>query len=383
MAYIQGSTNGIFELLEIIKNLATSQGWEVLGDVSTPYNDIPRDARHCIIASGNNNTINSNFTISGNNLNIIFPREISLNSISFVGNATLSIYNIKSDQTSELIAENVSSGYEFSDEIKNKKIIQLRITASANFSDLHLNFTSQNANLSRYLVLKNNLPNDNQVVLHFEAYIEPNGRANLAVASSTGYSPALPIENQLNSKVGYILGDDGEIKYRLNINASRLILTTIIHRADHSSQPNEYYQMAYLGRIRLYGGEWALPDCNALIAPSFTSAHWSETPKSNITDPQIYFSGAFNATKSTAFSSATTNANNCNITAPEGGEIFTTPIICYNGSNVFGELDGLLNIILPDNANRGDTISVGGSDYIIVTSGVGFNKYDCFAMIKE
>ncbi|MBP3223957.1 MAG: hypothetical protein J6M14_01475, partial [Campylobacter sp.] len=146
MAYIQGSANGIFELLEIIKNLATSQGWEVLGDRVTPYNDIPRDARHCIIASGDNNTINSNFTMSGNNLNIIFPREISLNSLNFVGNTTLRIYNIKSDQTSELIAENVGSGYEFNQEIKAKKIIQLRVVGSANFSDLHLNFTSQNAN---------------------------------------------------------------------------------------------------------------------------------------------------------------------------------------------------------------------------------------------
>ena len=42
-AYIQGTANDMFDLLEIIKNLAISQGWEVLGDTITPYNDIPRN----------------------------------------------------------------------------------------------------------------------------------------------------------------------------------------------------------------------------------------------------------------------------------------------------------------------------------------------------
>lgn len=383
MAYIQGTTENMFDLLEIIKNLAVSQGWEVVSDTTTPYNDIPRNGKGCLLdtASG---AISENLTGTSTSFNIILPREFSVNSVRYIGNATVTIYGILYDQTKELIASNVSSGYEFPPEVKAKKYIQIQVNASSAISDFHIDLTSRNGVLSRYLVLKNNLPNDNQVVLNLEAFIMAGDKANLAMTTSTGFSPNLSIENQLHSKVGYLLGDDGEIDYYINLNNQRLIIFTKIHRPEDSDQKNEVWQLCYVGRIRLYGGEWALPDCNAVIVTSFNAnKRWSESLKSNITAPFVYFSGGFSATSSTALSSKSVNLANCNIEAPQGGEIFSAPIICYNSANIFGELDGLYSVILPNGVNRCDTISLENFDYLVVADGTGFNKFDTFAMSKE
>ena len=382
MAYIQGTAENIFNLLEIIKNLATSQGWEVLSDISTPYNDIPRNGKGCLLDTAVG-AINENLTQISTAFNIILPREFSVNSVRYIGNATVTIYGILYDQTKELIASNVSSGYEFEPEVKAKKYIQIQVNASSGVSDFHVDLTSQITNLSRYLVLSNN-DDINNVVLNLEAFIAAGDKANLAMTTSTGYSPNLSIENQLHSKVGYLLGDDGEIDYYINLNNQRLILFTKIHRPEDSDQKNEVWQLCYVGRIRLYGGEWALPDCNAVIATSFEAdKRWSESLKSNITAPFIYFSGGFSSTSSTALSSQSVNLANCNIEAPQGGEIFSAPIICYNSSNIFGELDGLYSVILPNGVNRCDTISLENSDYLVVAEGTRFNKFDTFAMSKE
>lgn len=381
MAYIQGTANDMFDLLEIIKNLAVSQGWEVLSDTTTPYNDIPRDGKFCSVEYGSG-AISSNKTNSANSLRVLMPREISPESVSFIGGGSVTIYGILFDQTKELIASGVSSGYEFGDEVKAKKYIQIEANGTNAMQDFHLNFTSENESLSRYLVLSNN-DDVNNVILNLEAFIDIHGKANLAITTSTGFSPDLNIGNQLHSKVGYLLGDDGEIDYYANLNNQRLIIFTRIYRPDDSMQKNEVWQLGYIGRIRLYGGEWALPDCNAIVASSFESKKWNETNKANITAPFVYFSGAFSQVNSTAFDSASVTAVNANIEAPQGGEIFSTPIICYNSNNIFGELDGLYSIILPDGLNRLDTITLENENFLVVQSGTGFNKFDTFAMSKE
>lgn len=319
--YKEGKANGIFELLEVIKSAALSAGWEVLNDVTTPYNDVPREGKYCIIPVGNANAISEDTTMKTDIFNVVLPRVADFGSLRFNGDK-VSIYKVYNDQTKELLCSEVENGYS----LQAKDIIQFRVEATKPISDFHIDFTSQTKVLSCYLVLKNNLPNDNQVILNLKAFIEPNGRTNLAISSSTGFSPNLDIHEQLNTKVGYILGDDDEIKYHLSVNNSRIILTTVIRRTDNSYQPNEYFQIAYIGRLRLYGGEWALPDCNALIAPSFKSDFWYQAPKSNVIKPFVYYSGSFGEVNSTAFSKETVNNVNCNITAPQNGEIFATPI---------------------------------------------------------
>ena len=380
MAYIQGTAESMFDLLEIIKNLATSQGWEVLSDKLTPYNDIPRNAKFCEY-EGSIGAISQNISETSSSFRVVLPREISPQSVRWVGNTTATIYGIQYDQTRELIASSVSSGYEFEPEVKAKKYIQIQVVASANINDFHLNFTSENENFMRYLVLSNG-DDDNQVILNLNAFISTKNKANIAITTSTGFSPNLDIENQLHAKVGYILGDDESVEYFININHSRIIIFTKILRPDDDMQKNEVWQLCYAGRIRIYGGEWSLPDCNAIIASSYENRKWNESLKCNITNPFVYFSGAFSQVTSTAFSSAKTNLINCNLEAPQGGEIFSTPIICYNSTNVFGELDGLYNVILPQGVDRCDTLSLENKDYLVVADGTGFNRFDSFAMLR-
>lgn len=379
--YISGKCNGTFELLEVIKTTAISAGWSVLNENTVPYSDIPRDALNSY-SEGDIGAISSSVSSSSSSFKVIMPRDFSVIGISFVGSASVTIYGIGFDQTRELLCSDVSSGYKFSEEIQKKKFIQIEVIATVNISDFHLEIKSDYPNLEKNLTITNG-DNSNNAILNFSSFIQFGGKTNMAITTSTGYSPNLRIENQLNSKVGYVLGDDKEIEYLISINHHRLIMALKIHRPDDSVQKNEVWQLVYLGRIRLYGGEWALPDANAIITTAFTSRKWNEGLKNNITKPFVYFSGSFSEANSTAFSSSTTSAINCNIEAPQGGEIFSSPVICYNTNNIFGELDGLYNIVPPDGVGINDEISLENRAFIIVSDGTGFSKFDTFAMIKE
>ncbi|MDA3046697.1 hypothetical protein OFO10_05950 [Campylobacter sp. VBCF_06 NA8] len=383
MAYIQGTANSIFDLLEVIKNLAVSQGWEVLGDTATPYNDIPRDARHCdytgtISALGN--------SVSSASFNVIMPRAVSVSGLNFKGSVSVTIYGIDFDQTRELIAESVSSGYEFSAEVKAKKYVQFQVIPSGTIHDFHINFTCENEILERFVTLSNK-DDSNNVIINLCAFIGVGGRANLAVATSTGFSPDLPIEEQLNTKLGYILSDDESIGYRINLNRHRLIISANLQRA------SETWQICYAGRLIIYGGKWALPDCNAIMATHLSDTRFNETQNANFNSPYIYFSGAFSQVSSTALSKESANATICNIDAPISGEIVRFPIICYRITNsyldqsagdIFGEMDGLYSVILPPNVHRGDEVSFGDQNFIVIAKGSDFsNPYESYIMAKE
>ncbi|MBQ9876724.1 MAG: hypothetical protein IJM31_06555 [Campylobacter sp.] len=101
MAYIQGTAENMFNLLEVIKNLAVSQGWEVLGDTTTPYNDIPRNGR-LVSVSGSTGALSN--SLSNAKFNIIMQRPVKPINISFTGTAKVTIYGVLYDQTKELIA---------------------------------------------------------------------------------------------------------------------------------------------------------------------------------------------------------------------------------------------------------------------------------------
>lgn len=380
--YVSGKCNGMFELLEIIKTTALSVGWEVKKSELTPFNDIPRDSE-TIYKEGSVGAISTNIgEKTSGSFRVLMPRLFSIKSVNFKNATSITVYGVLYDQTRELVGENITSGAIFSEEIQAKKYIQLEVVGN-NIQDFHAEIVSDNINLASDLVITNN-DTINNVYLNFRAFISADDKTNIKFTSSTGFSPELGIDSQLHSKVGYILGDDKECDYFLNLNSSRLILGIRLYRPNDAIQKNPLWQICYLGRLRIYGGEWALPDANAIIAPSFTNMKWNQKiAGANFTKPFVYFSGEFSEVNSTAFSSATHSDTNCLLEAPENGEIFLTPIICYNKENIFGQLDGIYNLILPDGVAEMDTISVETKSCVVVQDGIGYNKFDAFAIRKD
>lgn len=381
MAYSNGSVNGIFKLLDKIKETAVNAGWQVLGEKEIPYTNIPRGGAHFTVEKGNG-AISQNQTENANNLTVIFPRPVNLNSVTFKGIEKITINGVLFDQSRELIGTEITDNTEFSDEIKAKKYIQIEAVGSANFSNFDLNFSCEtNIILQKDLIITN-ADDNNQVILNFSAFIEPDGRSNIAITSSTGYSQTLPIEKQLNAKLGYILADDKELNYHISFNNNRMLLNLSIYRPDDAVQKNEVRQIIYLGRIRIYGGEWALPDCNIILG-SKENLKWNEYKGCGITKTFIYYANDWREADTSAFNSAVTSVANCDIVSPPGGEMFSCPIVLYDNYNVFGEIDGLYNLIMADGINYGDTITIENSPYIVVADNIGFNKFDTYAFKKD
>lgn len=381
MAYSNGSVNGIFKLLDKIKETAVNAGWQVLGEKEIPYTNIPRGGAHFTVEKGSG-AISQNQTENANNLTVIFPRPVNLNSVTFKGIEKITINGVLFDQSRELIGTEITDNTEFSDEIKAKKYIQIEAVGSANFSNFDLNFSCEtNIILQKDLIITN-ADDNNQVILNFSAFIEPDGRSNIAITSSTGYSQTLPIEKQLNAKLGYILADDKELNYHISFNNNRMLLNLSIFRPDDATQKNEVRQIVYLGRIRIYGGEWALPDCNIILG-SKENLKWNEYKGCGITKTFIYYANDWREADTSAFNSAVTSVANCDIVSPPGGEMFSCPIILYNEYNIFGEIDGLYNLIMADGINYGDTITIENNPYIVVADNIGFNKFDTYAFKKD
>lgn len=379
--YVSGKCNGIFKLLDKIKETAVNAGWQVLGEKEIPYTNIPRGGAHFTVEKGSG-AISQNQTENANNLTVIFPRPVNLNSVTFKGIEKITINGVLFDQTRELIGTEITDNTEFSDEIKAKKYIQIEAVGSANFSNFDLNFSCEtNIILQKDLIITN-ADDNNQVILNFSAFIEPDGRSNIAITSSTGYSQTLPIEKQLNAKLGYILADDKELNYHISFNNNRMLLNLSIYRPDDAVQKNEVRQIIYLGRIRIYGGEWALPDCNIILG-SKENLKWNEYKGCGITKTFIYYANDWREADTSAFNSAVTNASNCDIVSPPGGEMFSCPIVLYDNYNVFGEIDGLYNLIMADGINYGDTITIENNPYIVVADNIGFNKFDTYAFKKD
>lgn len=379
--YVSGKCNGIFKLLDKIKETAVNAGWQVLGEKEIPYTNIPRGGAHFTVEKGSG-AISQNQTENANNLTVIFPRPVNLNSVTFKGIEKITINGVLFDQTRELIGTEITDNTEFSDEIKAKKYIQIEAVGSANFSNFDLNFSCEtNIILQKDLIITN-ADDNNQVILNFSAFIEPDGRSNIAITSSTGYSQTLPIEKQLNAKLGYILADDKELNYHISFNNNRMLLNLSIFRPDDATQKNEVRQIVYLGRIRIYGGEWALPDCNIILG-SKENLKWNEYKGCGITKTFIYYANDWREADTSAFNSAVTNASNCDIVSPPGGEMFSCPIVLYDNYNVFGEIDGLYNLIMADGINYGDTITIENNPYIVVADNIGFNKFDTYAFKKD
>lgn len=379
--YVSGKCNGIFKLLDKIKETAVNAGWQVLGEKEIPYTNIPRGGAHFTVEKGSG-AISQNQTENANNLTVIFPRPVNLNSVTFKGIEKITINGVLFDQTRELIGTEITDNTEFSDEIKAKKYIQIEAVGSANFSNFDLNFSCETNSILQKDLIITNADDNNQVILNFSAFIEPDGRSNIAITSSTGYSQTLPIEKQLNAKLGYILADDKELNYHISFNNNRMLLNLSIFRPDDATQKNEVRQIVYLGRIRIYGGEWALPDCNIILG-SKENLKWNEYKGCGITKTFIYYANDWREADTSAFNSAVTNASNCDIVSPPGGEMFSCPIVLYDNYNVFGEIDGLYNLIMADGINYGDTITIENNPYIVVADNIGFNKFDTYAFKKD
>lgn len=372
--YVSGKCNGIFKLLDKIKETAVNAGWQVLGEKEIPYTNIPRGGAHFTVEKGSG-AISQNQTENANNLTVIFPRPVNLNSVTFKGIEKITINGVLFDQTRELIGTEIADNTEFSDEIKAKKYIQIEAVGNLNFS------CETNSILQKDLIITN-ADDNNQVILNFSAFIEPDGRSNIAITSSTGYSQTLPIEKQLNAKLGYILADDKELNYHISFNNNRMLLNLSIYRPDDAVQKNEVRQIIYLGRIRIYGGEWALPDCNIILG-SKENLKWNEYKGCGITKTFIYYANDWREADTSAFNSAVTSVANCDIVSPPGGEMFSCPIVLYDNYNVFGEIDGLYNLIMADGINYGDTITIENNPYIVVADNIGFNKFDTYAFKKD
>ena len=381
MAYSNGTVNGIFELLEKIKETAINAGWQVLDEKEIPYTGILRGGAHFFVESGDG-AISQNQTESASNLTLIFPRPVNLSSITFKGADNITLNGVLFDQTRELIGAEITDNTEFGDEIKAKKYIQIEAIGSTNFSNFDLGFSCEtNSVLQRDLIITNNDDN-NQVILNFSAFIELDGKSNIAITSSTGYSQNLPIEKQLNVKLGYILADDKELNYHLSFDNNRMLLSVAIFRPDDAVQKNEVRQIIYLGRIRIYGGEWAIPDCN-LILSSYENTKWNNYKGCNILKPFLFCANAWKQIDTTAFNSSTFDSSNCDIVSPPSGEMFSVPIILSDAYNIYGEIDGLYNLIMADGINYGDEIAIENNHYIVVTDNIGFNKFDTYAFKKD
>ena len=379
--YVSGKCNGIFKLLDKIKETAVNAGWQVLGEKEIPYTNIPRGGAHFTVEKGSG-AISRNQTENANNLTVIFPRPVNLNSVTFKGIEKITINGVLFDQTRELIGTEITDNTEFSDEIKAKKYIQIEAVGSANFSNFDLNFSCEtNIILQKDLIITN-ADDNNQVILNFSAFIEPDGRSNIAITSSTGYSQTLPIEKQLNAKLGYILADDKELNYHISFNNNRMLLNLSIYRPDDAVQKNEVRQIIYLGRIRIYGGEWAIPDCN-LILSSYENTKWNNYKGCNILNPYLFCANAWKQINATAFNSSTFDASNCDIVSPPNGEMFSAPIILSDTYNIYGEIDGIYNLIMADGINYGDEIAIENNPYIVVADNIGFNKFDTYAFKKD
>lgn len=385
--YVEGTCTGMFELLEVIKTTAISAGWKVVGEKEVLYNDIPRDAKYCI-PDGDIYSIKANKTTpSRSSFRVIMPRGFKPFSLSYEKNSQnkgVTLYGVLFDQTRELIfKENLESNAAIPVPFNEKEYIQIEaIPNGGEIYDFHLNLQSSSPILEKEIFLHNN-DDVNNVFLNFKAFIEHIDKTNLMFGTSTGYSPDFSVEKQINTKIGYLYGDDKEMEYKISINNSRIVIILKIHHPGDVDQKNEVWQFAYLGRIRIYGGEWALPDCNAVICSGFESLRWSEFAKANIQKPFLNAGGNFIEILSTAFSSPTQNPQNCNIVAPPNKSIFSMPIICYDNSNIYGELDGVINVVSPDGVNNGDEISIDDKPYTVISNGIGFNKFDAFAVIKE
>lgn len=382
MAYSNGTANGMFGLLDKIKETAVSAGWQVVKESVIPYTNIKRGGAHFTVEKGEGAISENQSDSTTQNVIVIFPRPISLNSLTFKSANSITLNGVLFDLTREKIGDGFTDGAVFSDEVKAKRYIQVEAVTNGATSNYDLNFTCDtNAILQRDLVITNG-DDVNQVILNFSAFIDTNGRTNIAAASCTGYSENLPIEKQLNAKLCYILGDDGEIKYNLSFNNNRMLLSVAIFRPDDATQKNEVRQIVYLGRIRIYGGEWALPDCNIILG-SKENLKWNEYKGCGITKTFIYYANDWREADTCAFNSAVTSVANCDIVSPPNGEMFSAPIVLYDNYNVFGEIDGLYNLIMADNINYGDTITIENNPYIVVADNIGFNKFDTYAFKKD
>lgn len=131
MAYSNGTANGMFGLLDKIKETAVNAGWQVVKESVIPYTNIKRGGAHFTVERGGDAISENQSDSTTHNVIIIFPRPISLNSITFKSENSITLNGVLFDLTREKIGDGFTDGAVFGDEIKAKRYIQVEAVRMA------------------------------------------------------------------------------------------------------------------------------------------------------------------------------------------------------------------------------------------------------------
>lgn len=386
MAYKNGKCNGVYELMDELKALAISAGWEVLNDKSTPLDRIPAGFEGCLWDGSvfSRALIDGNLNVNSGTSYFSMPRKLKPTGFSVSGTsgeANVSIWGVNADNSEVALILNAKTSGNI---VGAAEFYRYRISANA-VSEVQILFKENTFIQSRELNLKSKGKSGREeIYLNLRGFLGCADLANLAIANALSYSPPLPLGQQHGSPARPVMvyGRDGEMEYFANFNPNRLILALKIHDPLDAYEKDPVYQIGYFGKIRIFGGEWSMSDLNVNASCSTdASRRWSSISKSSIDAPSTYFSGS-------GWSACLTNASgwndaNMNIAPYPDGELFSCTIPIYNSTTLAGEYDGLYKLAATDGTLSGDILNLSGQECIVIEDGKKKSKYDFYAISKE
>ncbi|QKF64553.1 hypothetical protein [Campylobacter corcagiensis] len=388
--YVEGSCNGMFELLEVIKTTAISVGWKLQKEVSLPFNKV----------YDNESFINTNpflvdglATTKGKENFINLPRKESISGINFDEDAEVSVYGVLEDNTEVLIKDKISSSTTFA---PSDKFNRYKVTSSKDLSEINLVINSDKT-LQKEIYLQSSGSSEmEQICVNFKAFLVPSDYTNLMCSVALSFSGELGFKDQVGGVISNLAGLDSEIKYFLNIDKNKIIVAIRVYDQNDAYLKSPLYQIGYFGKLRIYGGEWSFTSNFASIAGSYDLlTRFSDIKKSCLENPKL----SINQSVVTP----TTNIINwskdsLDISPYPNGELFSTPVFYYKkntqnitGQNtedyfngeIYGELDGIVKIVATAGVNSEDCISINGSEYVVIQDGSENSAYNLFAIKKD
>lgn len=384
--YFNGKVNGIFELLNKIKEMATSAGWEVLNEKSAPLDTIPPNFEGCFITDVQSGAtlIDNSPTITNSEIYITLPRSLNLKSFEILGtrnSSKVQIYGVDSKNAEFLLIQDAATSGSVNG---NKEFNRFKIKAD-DIGEVKLKFDDKGILQSKELNLKSKGKSGNEnIFLNLRAFLAAPDLANLIIANALSYSNSLELKNQFGTplNISTICGIDGEMEYFCNINKNRLIIALKIHKPDDAFQKDPVYQIGYFGKARIYGGEWSFCDPNVNASCSTDAlCRWSACEKSSIDTPLAYLPK--NGWVKFDTNCLGWNENNMNIAPYPSGELFATNITLFNKTTLLGELDGILKLVAVDGISSEDELNMDGEKYVVIGDGKKRGKFDFYAILKD
>ena len=395
--YVEGTCTGMFELLEVIKQTAISVGWKLNKEKEHKLNEIPKNLKGCLF-EGDKALVDNDASTNGGKYYITMPRAVSIAGIEIDGirdEDSFAVYGVLENNTEVLIKGGIKQSCQIDDENRYYRFFVREEGDIRNWTKkAKIYFKSDELQSKELYFFSTGSSGMEQIYVNLRVFLSLSDITNLELAVTSGYSDLVEFEDQLGYSLPAILsGHDKKIKYFINIDKNRFIIATGIYEPEDKYQKKPVYQIAHAGKIRIYGGEWALGSTFAFFGSSFDeNKRFSDIDKGMIETPKVLFNSKIIDVNTNI---SNWNKNTLDIEPYPNGDLFCIAIYLYEENSredgkyryfngeLYGELDGIVKLASSAGINSEDTITLDNKEWVVLQDGVNSETYNMFAIRKD